>query len=145
MKVRDTRTLCNKNRNKTESKKIGKGSFHLAWGTDETPQERERYIFSYNLSGVTIDIANQSFETEKYIIEIIDSPGHKNFIPNMISGATQADAAILVVDAVPGAFEAGFSERGQTREHVSICRYLGIDQIVVAINKIDAVFLINNI
>lgn len=116
-------------KNRVEADKIGKGSFHFAWNTDETAEERQR--------GLTIDICHQQFETEKYIIELIDSPGHRDFIPNMITGVTQADAALLIVDAVTGGFEAGFKDGSQTREHATICRYLGINQFIVAVNKMD--------
>ncbi|KAI9127248.1 hypothetical protein K1719_001807 [Acacia pycnantha] len=115
-----------------EAKLQGKGSFAYAWALDESSEERER--------GITMTVAVAYFDTKKYHVVVLDSPGHKDFVPNMISGATQADAAILVIDASLGAYEAGMdSGKGQTREHAQLIRSFGVDQVIVAINKMDSV------
>lgn len=112
-----------------ESQEMGKGSFKYAWVLDNLKAERER--------GITIDITLRQFKTERYSVTVIDAPGHKDFIKNMITGATQADCAILVVSAGTGEFEVGISNDGQTREHLLLCNTLGVESLIVVVNKLD--------
>jgi elongation factor 1-alpha len=106
-----------------EAKAKGKESFALAWIFDQLKEERER--------GVTIDVAHKRFDTDKYYITIIDAPGHRDFVKNMITGTSQADGAILVVAAQHGVM-------AQTKEHMFLARTLGVKQMIVALNQIDA-------
>jgi len=108
---------------KEEAKAKGKESFALAWVFDQLKEERER--------GLTIDVAHKRFDTDKYYITIIDAPGHRDFVKNMITGTSQADAAILVVAAQHGVM-------AQTKEHMFLARTLGVKQMIVAINQMDA-------
>jgi elongation factor 1-alpha len=114
-----------------EAAEIGKASFKYAWVLDKLKAERER--------GITIDIALWKFESPKSVFTIIDAPGHRDFIKNMITGTSQADAAILVIASGTGEFEAGFSKDGQTREHALLAFTLGVKQMVVACNKMDSI------
>jgi elongation factor 1-alpha len=112
-----------------EAKKLGRETFKFAWVLDKLKEERER--------GMTIDVAYLKFETPKYQFTIIDAPGHRDFVKNMITGASQSDAAILLVSAKRGEFEAGIGAGGQTKEHAFLAYTLGVNQLVVAINKMD--------
>lgn len=109
---------------KNEAAKVGKATFEFAFVMDELKDERER--------GVTIDISHREFETNKYHYTIIDAPGHKDFVKNMITGASQADAAVLVISVKDGI-------QAQTREHAFLAKVLGINQLIINMNKMDAV------
>eukprot|EP00354_Favella_ehrenbergii_P001217 CAMPEP_0170473704 /NCGR_PEP_ID=MMETSP0123-20130129/15578_1 /TAXON_ID=182087 /ORGANISM="Favella ehrenbergii, Strain Fehren 1" /LENGTH=450 /DNA_ID=CAMNT_0010742927 /DNA_START=27 /DNA_END=1379 /DNA_ORIENTATION=+ len=112
-----------------EAAETGKASFKYAWVLDKLKAERER--------GITIDIALWKFQSDSRIFTIIDAPGHRDFIKNMITGTSQADAAVLMIASDAGGFEAGFSKEGQTREHALLAQTMGVKQMVVAINKMD--------
>jgi len=107
---------------KEKAQELGKAGFEFAFVMDNLKEERER--------GVTIDLSHKRFETDKYYFTIIDAPGHKDFIKNMITGASQADAGVLVVAANDGIM-------AQTKEHMFLSRTLGVDQLIIAINKMD--------
>ncbi|MEM4367051.1 MAG: translation elongation factor EF-1 subunit alpha [Candidatus Anstonellales archaeon] len=107
-----------------EAERLGKATFEFAFLMDTLKEERER--------GVTIDVSHQEFETDKFYITIIDAPGHRDFVKNMITGTSQADAAVLVVSAKDGV-------QPQTKEHAFLAKVLGVNQLIVLMNKMDAV------
>ncbi|CAD6223487.1 unnamed protein product [Miscanthus lutarioriparius] len=113
-----------------EAAEMNKRSFKYAWVLDKLKAERER--------GITIDIALWKFETTKYYCTVIDAPGHRDFIKNMITGTSQADCAVLIIDSTTGGFEAGISKDGQTREHALLAFTLGVRQMICCCNKMDA-------
>jgi len=112
-----------------EAQESGKGSFKYAWVMDKLQSERER--------GITIDIALWKFETPRFYVTIIDAPGHRDFIKNMITGTSQADCAILIIATGTGEFEAGISKDGQTREHALLAYTLGVKKMIIGLNKMD--------
>jgi len=112
-----------------EAEALGKGSFKYAWVLDKLKEERER--------GLTIDLAFYELETKKHVFTVIDAPGHRDFVKNMVTGASQADGAILMISAKRGEYEAGTNPGGQTREHAFLAKTLGVNQLVVAVNKMD--------
>ena len=109
---------------KEEAEKVGKATFEFAFTMDTLKEERER--------GVTIDLSHKEFQTPKFYFTIIDAPGHRDFVKNMITGASQADAAVLVCSAKEGI-------QAQTKEHAFLAKVLGIKQMIVAVNKMDSV------
>ncbi|CAB9498438.1 Elongation factor 1-alpha (Fragment) [Seminavis robusta] len=112
-----------------EAAELGKGSFKYAWVLDNLKTERER--------GITIDISQWKVQTSTYNFSIIDCPGHRDFIKNMITGTSMADVALLLVDASEEGYQAGFHQDGQTREHALLAYTLGVKQMIVACNKMD--------
>jgi elongation factor 1 alpha-like protein len=110
-------------------KKTGTNQLHFAWATDEGTDERER--------GVTIDVAYKTFKTKNKNVTAMDAPGHRDFIPNMITGTAAADAAILVIDSGKQAFDAGFFNKGQTKEHAILAKTLGVKEIIVVVNLLE--------
>ncbi|KAK4055436.1 translation termination factor GTPase eRF3 [Microbotryomycetes sp. JL221] len=122
----DKRTLEKYER---EAKEAGRESWYLSWALDSTSQEREK--------GKTVEVGRAYFETDARRYTILDAPGHKNYVPAMISGAAQADVAILVISARKGEFETGFEKGGQTREHAMLVKTAGITKLVVVVNKMD--------
>mgnify|MGYP001342234905 CR=1 FL=1 len=122
----DPRTL---EKHEQEATNLGKGSFKFAFILDKLRASRER--------GITIDISLWKFETSKFDFTIIDAPGHRDFIKNMITGTSQADVALVMVASPEGEFEAGISKEGQTREHILLAYTLGVKQVIVCVNKMD--------
>ncbi|KAF9462615.1 P-loop containing nucleoside triphosphate hydrolase protein [Collybia nuda] len=112
-----------------DAKEAGRESWYLSWALDSTPQERSK--------GKTVEVGRAYFETELRRYTILDAPGHKTYVPSMISGAAQADVAILVISARKGEFETGFEKGGQTREHIMLVKTAGVSKVVIIINKMD--------
>lgn len=122
----DKRTL---EKYEKEAKDAGRESWYLSWALDTNTEERAK--------GKTVETGRAYFETDKRRYTILDAPGHKNFVPSMIQGASQADIGVLVISARKGEFETGFDRGGQTREHAMLAKTSGINKMVVAINKMD--------
>lgn len=122
----DQRTL---EKYEKEAKEKGRESWYLSWALDTNEEEREK--------GKTVEVGRAYFETEKKHFTILDAPGHRSFVPNMISGAAQADLAVLVISARRGEFETGFDRGGQTREHAMLAKTIGVKHLIILINKMD--------
>ncbi|KAI5161018.1 peptide chain release factor subunit 3 [Nematocida ausubeli] len=122
----DKRTL---EKYEKESKEKNRESWYLSWALDSNPEERDK--------GKTTELGQAYFETEKSIVQILDAPGHKMYVPNMILGVNQADIAVLVISARQNEFEAGFEKGGQTREHIYLAKASGLSKICVLVNKMD--------
>ncbi|CAK7225946.1 translation termination factor GTPase eRF3 [Sporothrix bragantina] len=122
----DQRTM---DKYKREAKDMGRETWYLSWALDLTNEERSK--------GKTVEVGRGFFETEKRRYSILDAPGHKTYVPNMIGGASQADVGILVISARKGEYETGFEKGGQTREHAMLAKTQGVNKLIVAINKMD--------
>lgn len=122
----DKRTLEKYER---EAREKSRESWYLSWALDTNQEERDK--------GKTVEVGRAFFETEKKHFTILDAPGHKSFVPNMIGGAAQADLAVLVISARKGEFETGFDRGGQTREHAMLAKTAGVKHLVVLVNKMD--------
>ncbi|KAI9767384.1 MAG: translation termination factor GTPase eRF3 [Geoglossum umbratile] len=122
----DERTM---DKYKREAKEAGRETWYLSWALDLTKEERAK--------GKTVEVGRGFFETEKRRYTILDAPGHKTFVPNMIGGASQADIGILVISARKGEYETGFEKGGQTREHAVLAKTQGVNKLVVVVNKMD--------
>ncbi|KAK8922057.1 hypothetical protein H634G_00215 [Metarhizium anisopliae BRIP 53293] len=122
----DERTM---DKYKREAKDLGRESWYLSWVMDLTKEERSK--------GKTVEVGRGFFETEKRRYSILDAPGHKTYVPNMIGGASQADVGILVISARKGEYETGFERGGQTREHAMLAKTQGVNKLIVVINKMD--------
>lgn len=122
----DQRTL---DKYKREAKEMGRETWYLSWALDLTNEERSK--------GKTVEVGRGFFETEKRKYSILDAPGHKTYVPNMIGGASQADVGILVISARKGEYETGFEKGGQTREHAMLAKTQGVNKLIVVINKMD--------
>ncbi|KAM0723759.1 hypothetical protein Q7P37_000749 [Cladosporium fusiforme] len=122
----DERTM---DKYKRESKELGRESWYLSWALDQTKEERSK--------GKTVEVGRGFFETEKRRYSILDAPGHKTYVPNMVSGASQADLGVLVISARKGEYETGFEKGGQTREHAVLAKTQGINKLIVVVNKMD--------
>lgn len=122
----DERTM---DKYKKEAKDLGRETWYLSWVMDLTKEERSK--------GKTVEVGRGFFETEKRRYSILDAPGHKTYVPNMIGGASQADVGILVISARKGEYETGFERGGQTREHAMLAKTQGVNKLIVVINKMD--------
>ena len=122
----DERTM---DKYKREAKDAGRETWYLSWALDLTKEERSK--------GKTVEVGRGFFETEKRRYTILDAPGHKTFVPNMIAGASQADVGILVISARKGEYETGFEKGGQTREHAILAKTQGVNKLIVVVNKMD--------
>ncbi|KAK5151948.1 translation termination factor GTPase eRF3 [Recurvomyces mirabilis] len=114
---------------KRDAKELGRESWYLSWALDQTKEERAK--------GKTVEVGRGFFETERRRYSILDAPGHKTFVPNMVSGASQADVGVLVISARKGEYETGFEKGGQTREHAVLAKTQGVNKLIVAVNKMD--------
>ncbi|XP_042462509.1 eukaryotic peptide chain release factor GTP-binding subunit ERF3A-like [Zingiber officinale] len=112
-----------------EAKDKSRESWYMAYIMDTNEEER--------IKGITVEVGRAHFETESTRFTILDAPGHKSYVPNMISGASQADIGVLVISARKGEFETGFEKGGQTREHVLLAKTLGVVKLIVVVNKMD--------